>query len=179
MGWAETILGCFKEQGVRLVSYVPDKVLIPLIAGVEADPDFLGVTATREEEAVGIVCGGYLGGQRGVLMMQTSGFGNTVNALASLAVPYQIPLVMVISERGTLGEFNPCQTPIARALRPTLDSLGIAHATLAREEEVAFVAGRTMAQAFQTQWPAALILSPLLTGGKVDAVDAGGERRDG
>lgn len=170
MSWSDMILRCFKDNGVRLVSYVPDKVLVPLIDGVEADDGFTGLCATREEEAVGIVCGAFMGGMRGAVMMQTSGFGNIVNGLASLAVPYQIPLLMVISERGVLGEFNPCQTRIARAVRPTLDSLGIFHATLEREEEIAFIAGRTMAQCFQTQAPAALILSPLLTGGKVDVV---------
>lgn len=168
MTWAETILACFRDAGVRLVSYVPDKVLIPLIDGVQRDPDFVAVPATREEEAIGIVGGGFMGGLRGTVMMQTSGFGNSINALASLAVPYQLPVLMVISERGVLGEFNPVQTLIARTLRPTLDALGIYHVTLAREDEVEFLATRTMAQCFRTQAPAALILSPMLTGGKED-----------
>lgn len=172
MTWSETILACFKANGVRLVCYVPDKVLVPLIDGALADDAFTTVTATREEEGVGIVCGADMAGMRGVLMMQTSGFGNTVNALASLAVPYQIPLLMVISERGVLGEFNPVQTPIVRALRPTMDALGIFHTTLSRLDEVEFLADRTIAQCFQTQSPAALILSPLLTGGKQDVVEA-------
>ena len=47
-----------------------------------------------------------MGGRRGAVLMQTSGFGTIPNALASLVVPYQIPVVMFVSERGTLGEFN-------------------------------------------------------------------------
>lgn len=168
MTWSDSLLASLKENHVRLIAYVPDKILVPLIEGVESDDFFLPVTATREEEAVGIVSGSFMGGTRGALMMQTSGFGNTINALASLVVSYQLPLLMIISERGILGEFNPCQVPITRTVRPTLDALGIYHATLERESEVGFLADRLIQQCFQTQSPAALILSPLLTGGKQD-----------
>ena len=101
-------------------------------------------------------------------MMQSSGFGNVPNVLASLATPYQIPLLMIISERGSLGEYNSVQVPITRVIRPTLDALGIPHYTLTREDEVDFVMRRLTSQSFNTQTPAAVILSPLLTGGKQD-----------
>lgn len=168
VSWAETILSCFKAHDIRLVTYVPDKVLVPLIDGVRADDYFTPLTATREEEAIGIVSGAVLGGMRGVVLMQSSGFGNTVNALASLAAPFGLPVVMVISERGVLGEFNAVQVPISRVLRPALDALGITHVTLERQEDVEFVVSRTIQQSHLTQAPAALILSPLLTGGKND-----------
>jgi sulfopyruvate decarboxylase alpha subunit len=156
------------ESDVRLVTYVPDNVLIPLIAGFKSDEHLAVFSATREEEAIGIACGSYLGGKRAVVMMQSSGFGNIPNALASLAVPYQIPFLMIISERGSLGEYNSVQVPITRVIRPTLDALGIPHYTLAHESEVDFVVRRLTAQSFSTQQPAAVILSPLLTGGKQD-----------
>ena len=166
MDWARTMLTCFRERDLRLVTYVPDEVLVPLINGAQADRHFIAVCATREEEAIGIACGACLGGLPGVVLMQSSGFGNIVNALASLAVPYQIPLLLVISERGVLGEFNPVQVPISRTLRPTLDALGIVHLTLTRADELEFMVHRTITQCTRTQAPAALILSPLLTGGK-------------
>jgi len=106
MSWSETFLKLLKDNDVRLITYVPDNVLTPLIAGVNADNYFLPVTATREDEAIGTVSGAYMAGLRGAVMMQTSGFALIANALASLVLPYQIPVVMVISERGTLGEFN-------------------------------------------------------------------------
>ena len=76
---------------MRLVSYVPNNVLAPLISGAEADNYFMTLGATREDEAVGTLVGAYMGGLRGVVMMQTSGFALIANALASLIVPYQIP----------------------------------------------------------------------------------------
>jgi sulfopyruvate decarboxylase alpha subunit len=168
VNWAETTVQSLIETGVRLVTYVPDNMLVPLIAGFRADERMTVFSSTREEEAIGIACGAFLGGKRAVVMMQSSGFGNIPNALASLAVPYQIPVLMIITERGALGEYNSVQVPITRVIRPTLDALGIPHYTLNRADEVEFVARRIASQCFNTQQPAALILSSLLTGGKQD-----------
>lgn len=169
MDWANTTLTCLKDSGVQLVTYVPDNVLVPLIDGIESDDHYTAVIATREEEAIGIACGASLGGTRSLVMMQSSGFGNTLNALASLAVPYQLPILLIISERGVLGEFNSVQVPITRTLRPTLDGLGIVHVTMTRADEVDFIVRRTASQCFRTQQPSVLIISPLLTGGKTES----------
>jgi sulfopyruvate decarboxylase TPP-binding subunit len=108
-----------------------------------------------------------MGGLRGAVLMQTSGFATLGNVLASLAVPYQIPLIMIVSERGTLGEFNWGQALVCRTMRPVLDALAVEHHTIARRDELEFILDRSIKQAVATQAPVALILSPLLTGGKV------------
>lgn len=77
-----------------------------MIAGVNADNYFMPVCTTREDEAIGMVAGAWMGGMKALVMMQTSGFALIANALASLTVPLQIPTIMATSERGTLGEFN-------------------------------------------------------------------------
>jgi sulfopyruvate decarboxylase TPP-binding subunit len=110
-----------------------------------------------------------MGGMRGCVLMQTSGFATLPNALASLALPYSIPLVMIVSERGTLGEFNLGQAMVCRTMRPVLDALGIENHTITRLDELEFIADRSIKQAIATQAPCALILSPLLTGGKTFA----------
>ena len=102
---------------------------------------------------------------KGVVLMQTSGFALIANALASLIVPSQIPAIMVVSERGTMGEFNIGQTHVARTVRPVLDSLSISHHTLTDEANMPFIVDRSIKQAITTQAPVAFILSPLLTGG--------------
>ena len=167
--WHEIIAATLKANEVRLVAYVPDKVLTPLIAGLERDGYFTIFATAREEEAVGIVCGAWMGGMRGVVLMQTSGFGTLANALASLAVPYQIPVLMIVSERGTLGEFNLGQALVCRTMRPILSALGIENHTITRLDELGFIIDRSIKQAVATQAPVAFILSPLLTGGKVFA----------
>jgi sulfopyruvate decarboxylase alpha subunit len=161
--WEATVIRVLKANDVRLVTYVPDKVLAPLIRQLHADSFFSVVSAAREEEAVGIVTGAYLAGQRGIVLMQTSGFATLPNVLASLVVPYQIPLIMMVSERGTLGDFQLGQAIVCSTMRPILQSLKIEHFAIERQEDVAFVVDRMIRQACATQAPAAIILSPLLT----------------
>jgi sulfopyruvate decarboxylase TPP-binding subunit len=166
MTWSETFLAILKKNDVKLVTYVPDNVLTPLIKGATDDPYFTSVVATREDEALGIVTGAWMAGLHGVVLMQTSGFAVAPNALASLIVPSQIPAILVVSERGTMGEFNIGQVLVGRVLRPTLDALAVTHHTLTDEATMPFVVDRSIKQAVATQAPVVFILSPLLTGGK-------------
>ena len=165
--WHEVVRATLKANDVRLVTYVPDRVFTPLIVALHGDAFFATFACTREEEALGIVSGAWMGGLRGAVLMQTSGFGTIPNALASLVVPSQIPALIFVSERGTLGEFNIGQALVCRTMRPVLDSLGVENHTITRHDELAFVIDRSIKQAVATQAPVTFILSPLLTGGKV------------
>jgi sulfopyruvate decarboxylase alpha subunit len=165
--WHQIVVDVLKRHEVRLVTYVPDNVLRPLIDAAHADPFFTTFATTREEEALGILSGAWMGGLRGILLMQTSGFATLANVIASLPVPYQIPTLMLVSERGTLGEFNIGQAMVARTMRPILDSTSVEHHTMTRIDEVEFILDRSIRQAVATQAPVCFILSPLLTGGKV------------
>jgi sulfopyruvate decarboxylase alpha subunit len=165
--WYEIVQQTLKRNDVKLVTYVPDKVFTPLIKNLHADADFLTFPTAREEEAIGVISGAWMGGRRGAVLMQTSGFGTVPNALASLVVPYQIPAIMFVSERGTLGEFNLGQALVCRTMRPVLTSLAIETHTITRHDELEFIVDRSIKQAVATQAAVAFILSPLLTGGKV------------
>lgn len=165
MGWSKAFVQTLKNNDVRFITYVPDNVLTPLIKGVTSDNYFISVNATREDEAIGMVAGAWMGGMKGAVMMQTSGFALSPNALASLIVPFQIPAILVVSERGMLGEFNIGQTLVARVMRPTLDAIGITHHTLTDEKTMPFIVDSSIKQAVTTQAAVAFILSPLLTGG--------------
>ncbi|HVZ08678.1 decarboxylase [Rhodopila sp.] len=167
--WYEIVRDVLKRHNVSLVVYVPDNVLRPLISAIEADPFFTSFAVTREEEGLGITAGAWMGGTRGILLMQTSGFATLPNVIASLSVPFQIPTLMMVSERGTLGEFNIGQMLVARTMRPVLDALAIEHHTMTRLDEVEFIVDRSITQAVATLGPVCFILSPLLTGGKVFA----------
>ena len=161
--WDEIVVRVLKSNEVRLVAYVPDKVLSPLIKRIVADEWFTVISPAREEEAVGIVTGAYMAGMRGIVLMQTSGFATLANVLASLTVPCQIPLVMMISERGTIGDHQLGQAIVCRTMRPVLNTLNIENFSIERQEDVEFVCDRMMKQAFTTQAAAAVLLSPLLT----------------
>lgn len=164
--WHETFCERLVANGINFVAYVPDLVLAPLCAALNAEPRIVTVIATREEEAVGLVCGAHLGGKRPALLLQSSGFGNTLNALGTLALPYQFPFLMVMSPRGILGEFNPVQVPLGRAVLPILDALGIQHYDLNDPARAAEIVDRAVKLVFSARIPVALLVSPLLTGGK-------------
>ena len=83
--------------------------------------------------------------------------------LASLALPFQIPLLMMVSERGTLGDHQLGQAIVCSTLRPILEALKIEHFAIQRQEDLEFVCDRMIKQAFATQAAATMILSPLLT----------------
>jgi len=165
--WHEIVLATLKANNVKLIVYVPDRVFTPLIKALHADTFFTTFAATREEEALGIISGAWMGGSRGAVLMQTSGFATIPNALASLVVPSQIPALIFVSERGTLGEFNIGQALVCKTMRPVLDSLAVENITIMRQDELAFIIDRSIKQAVATQAPVTFIFSPLLTGGKV------------
>src|ERR1700735_970894 len=94
--WYEIVRDVLKQHNVSLVTYVPDNVLRPLVVAIEADPFFTAFACTREEEALGINAGAWMGGTRAILLMQTSGFATLPNVLASLSVPFAIPTLMMV-----------------------------------------------------------------------------------
>lgn len=160
--WEDKLISAFKRNDVRLIAYVPDKVLAKLIRKLQADDFFTVLNPSREEEAVAMVAGAWMGGMRGIALMQTSGFATLPNALASLTIPYQLPVLMLVSERGTLGDHQLGQVIVCRTLRPILNCLNIENHALEAVEDVEFIADKTIQQAFSTQAPAALIISPKL-----------------
>ena len=166
MDWPRKIVSQLKANNICSISFVPDTVIGRILNAAERDPYFHFTTLAREEEGIGIITGEYLGGRNGVLMMQGAGLGNCVNALASLAVPYQIPLLMLISQRGELGEFNACHVAMGKALRRILEALGIQHYTVTREDELETVLGGAIKTAYSAEQPVAVILSTALVGWK-------------
>ncbi|MGE3271900.1 MAG: decarboxylase [Chloroflexota bacterium] len=164
--WWAIVHERLRANKVQLVVHVPDAALVGLIGACEADPDIEVLQLTREEEGVGILSGAYLGRKRGVLLMQSSGLGNCVNALGGLPMAYRIPFLILLTPRGRLSEFNPSQVPAGRAVPKILDALGIETAVMERVGEVATIVDQALYTAFSTSQPVALIASTLLTGGK-------------
>jgi len=162
--WARAVAQGLIDTGVLDVVYVPDNPLSHLVRAVETDhPGVRTTIATREEEAFGIAAGLYLGGRRPAVLLQSSGLGNSINALASLLVPYRIPALLVISMRGEEDEWNAAQAPMARTVRPVLEALGIRTVTIHDAGSARATLGRTGALAFDSQTPAACLLPRRLT----------------
>ena len=119
--WAAGVCAGVHAAGSRDVVYVPDNPLSHVLREFESEyRDIRLMLATREEEAFGIAAGLYLGGRLPTVMLQSSGLGNSLNAMTSLLLPYQIPVLIVVSMRGDDGEWNAAQVPMGRAVRVDL-----------------------------------------------------------
>jgi sulfopyruvate decarboxylase subunit alpha len=113
-----------QSAGIDLVVSLPCAVL----SGVLDQIDLLAIRripVCREEEGVGIAAGAALAGKRAALLMQNSGLGNSINALASLTCLYRLPLFLLMSHRGGAGEPIEAQIPMGRAAPRLLDMLSI------------------------------------------------------
>lgn len=166
MAWEQEVITAFKDSNVDFVSYLPDSTLWPLVRGVEDDEFFDTVLVSREEEAVGIVNGAWLGGRKPALLCQTSGLANTFNALGSLSKPWGIPFVGIVDRRGGIGEHNLAQIPAGYGMDKLLDVLGIRSHSLTNASDVETEVAMAIDTAFSTEDPIVLILEPTLTGGK-------------
>jgi sulfopyruvate decarboxylase alpha subunit len=162
--WPAELARRLLDGGVEVAAWVPDKRLAPLATEFGLlDVDVR--TLTREEECVGYAAGYRAAGGTPVVLMQCSGLGNAVNALASLAVPYGLGFVIVLSMRGTLGERNPAQVPLGRATVGILSLLGIQAFPLRSPDEVAAVTDGALALADGAREVSAIVLEPELSFG--------------
>ena len=123
MEWADDIYAAFKDAGINQVAYVPDAGHKRLINACIADNDIQTVSLTTEEEGVAVSAGAWLGGDKCVLLMQSSGVGNCINML-SIIEETRSPLLMLVTMRGEWGEFNPWQIPMGQGTQKSLEDAG-------------------------------------------------------
>ena len=127
---SQLIFDALKACDVRLFSALPETWLGLLLQRAEDDPDIQLIQVAKEEEAVGIAAGAYFAGEPHILLMQNHGLFGAINGIVSLAQLYRIPLLMLISYRGEMGERDPWQTEGGLATEPLLQSLGIPYRKL-------------------------------------------------
>jgi sulfopyruvate decarboxylase subunit alpha len=113
-----------KASDIRLMSALPDTWLVHLVHMAEADPGMTLVRLAKEEEGVGISTGAHLAGVKSAMLTQNHGFLASINGIVSCAQLYRVPLLMLITNRGSFGERDPWQTEgglvtedVLRALR--------------------------------------------------------------
>jgi sulfopyruvate decarboxylase subunit alpha len=133
---SKLIYETLKECDIRLVSALPETWLVHLIRLTDADPEMTLIRLAKEEEAVGISAGAHFAGIKSAMLMQNHGFMASINGIVSFAHLYKIPLLMLISYRGTFGERDPWQTQGGNATEPLLRALGIPYFFLDQVEAV-------------------------------------------
>ena len=122
--WTNDIFQVLVNHQVRQVAYVPDAGHTNLIKRCGQYDEMVSVPLTTEEEGVTLLAGAWLGGDRGVLLMQSSGVGNCLN-MFSLTRTCRMPLLMLVTMRGEWGEFNPWQVPMGQNTEKLLKAADI------------------------------------------------------
>ena len=164
--WPEDIFSILQRFDVRQVAYVPDAGHSQLIERVLGAPSMRAVPLTTEEEGVALLAGAWAGGQRGVLLMQSSGVGNCVNML-SLTQIFRFPFLTLVTMRGEWGEFNPWQVPMGSSTAGVFELSGIKVLRASHSNEVREVVEAGAGQAYNACTPTAVLLSQRLIGAKV------------
>jgi len=163
--WPDQIHQVFRDHVVRQVAYVPDSGHARLIQLVRADRQMHAIPLTTEEEGVALAVGAWLGGEKSVLLLQSSGVGNCINMLGMID-ECRIPLLMLVTMRGEWGEFNPWQVPMARATQPVLAAMGVVIHTVDQADEVAGTVTAALKLAFNTTRPVAVLIGQRVVGAK-------------
>lgn len=166
MAWADTMVAVLRKYNVRYLNYVPDTKIEKLLEAARNLGGFEPLPLTREEEGIGVVCGQSIGGARGVLLCPTAGLGNSINALASLAITYRIPCPIIIGVRGDLGEFNPAQVPMGQSTKGILDAMRIPTYSITREDEVEKMTEGALRVCYAAETPVAILVTNELAGWK-------------
>ena len=164
--WPKLIFEKLREFQVRHVTYVPDTGHAQLIELCQAADGMEPTVLTTEEEGIGILAGAWLGGERGVLLMQSSGVGNCINTL-SLAKVCSFPLLMIVSMRGEWGEANPWQVPMGQITAENLRLAGVIVYEVTDPEAAAPAVEAAARIAFNGGLIVAVLLSQRMLGAKL------------
>lgn len=171
--WQVQVYAALKAAGIRQIGYVPDAGHAHLIEAAHADPDMHAVVLTTEEEGIALAAGAWLGGQRAVLLMQSSGVGNCINML-SLPVNCRMPFLTLVTMRGEWAEFNPWQVPMGSATPSVLEAMGVQVRRASHPAEAGEVVRAAADLAFGSCVAVAVLLSQRLIGAKVFVRKEGG-----
>jgi len=155
---SQVIYDALKDCGVGLMSALPETWLVHLIRLADEDPEVTLVRLAKEEEGVGVSMGAHLAGVRSAMLMQNHGFLASINGIVSGAGLYRIPLLMLISARGEMGERDPWQTEGGGATRSVLDALRIPYVELSDAAHVGRRIDQAQALAESSLKPVALLL---------------------
>ncbi len=163
--WPDEIFRVLKSAKVEHMAYVPDAGHARLIQLFHADAGVTTNVLTTEEEGIAIAAGAWLGGQRSVLLMQSSGVGNCINML-SLGTIGRFPLLMLVTMRGEWAEFNPWQVPMGTGTAAALAAVGVRTLRAEAAEDIAEIVRAAAALAYEADQQVAVLIAQRLVGAK-------------
>ena len=163
--WPDEIFQVLNAYTVQQIAYVPDSGHARLIQLCQANNELKSIPVTTEEEGIALLAGAWLGGQRGALLMQSSGVGNCLNML-SLTKTCRFPLLLLITMRGQWGEFNPWQVPMGQNSESLLKLAGVLTFGVDESSRVKDTVKAAAQMAFEGPAAAAVMISQQIIGAK-------------
>lgn len=165
LSWSDAVFASLLNHDIRQVAYVPDAGHLHLINRCVASEQIVSVPLTTEEEGIALLAGAWLGGDRGALLMQSSGVGNCLN-MFSLTRVCQLPLLMLVTMRGEQGEFNPWQVPMGESTEKLLNTAGVQTFPVVDSNQLAETVDAAARQVFDNSEAAAVLISQSILGTK-------------
>ncbi|MGB2842335.1 MAG: sulfopyruvate decarboxylase subunit beta [Halobacteriota archaeon] len=153
------VIETLKRNKIDVVSTLPCEKISALLRFVTGERAFCHVGLNREENGVGLSAGVYLAGGKPVMIIQSTGLGNSINAIMSLSVTYKLPLPVIASWRGVYKESIEAQVPLGKALPGVLDALGLKYTIIEGATQIRLVE-EVIQDAFSTERPHIALISP-------------------
>jgi sulfopyruvate decarboxylase TPP-binding subunit len=154
------ILAAIKDSGIKFVLSVPDIVTSAgLLRPISRDADLRLIRVCKEDECIGIASGLSFCDQRALVLIQYTGFLDSLNAIRAVAVEYKQPICMMVGLLGHEPERPPTQSGRfgVRIIEPILDTMGIAHELISQDADVAKIRP-AIDQAYAQSLPVALLI---------------------
>ena len=164
-GWGTHAHRALRGAGIGQVAYVPDAGLSELLRLCDTDETMRTVLLAHEQEGPALAAGAWLGGERAVLLMQSSGAGNCVAAL-SLIRTCRFPFLSIVTMRGEWGETNPWQLPMGQGTAAHLAECGVMVSRVDDAADAFETIGAAAAIAFESGAAAAVLIGQRVIGAK-------------
>ena len=139
METARRIADELAECGVKLVASLPDNWISGLITHLEGDPRFRHVPVNREESAIGLCAGASMGGLGSAALMGASGFMTCIYAITKINYSYEVPLLLLMTLRGAVGDPNRHHVSNALYLRRVIDAIDMPCTVIGKPEEISLL----------------------------------------
>jgi sulfopyruvate decarboxylase subunit alpha len=142
MSASDKLLEAVTKAGIDFLATVPCSMFKDFLDKLGTTPGIRHLPVTREEEGIGIAVGAYMAGRTPALVMQNSGYGNVVNAVFSLVNYYQVPLVFLISHRGSAGEWIDAQKEMGRGVYDVVKATDVELVELKSVDDISVMDGK-------------------------------------
>ena len=152
----DQIIADFVKNEIQFVTSVPCKQLAGVLDKIDQEKSIIHVPSNKEDEGIGLCAGATMGGKRSAIIMQNTAIGVTINALVTLTQFYRMPLPMLISYRGEVGEPVACQVEMAVHTKALLNQLNIPTYHFHKHEDVNELDG-ILKHCFMARKPVAIL----------------------